>query len=318
MARRLTWSDVRGGVIASVAIVAAVVLILMFSGVGALHGDTFRLYAIVGEARGLTRGSEVWLSGQKVGRVLDIRFRPPQSADTTQRLEVDMELLERHRGALRRDAVAQIRPGGSLIGPPVVYLSPGTVRSGALLPGDTIRAQPQADVQEATAQFGAATKELPIIIANVKVLSAQLRSTQGTVGALVNGPGLGELQHARVRVSGLTERLGGGARRVGGSMRGDLGGRAQRVMARVDSVRALLASRSSSVGRFRRDSTLISEVADIRDELALVRRQLDEPNGTAGRVLHDSALTSAVGAAQRQMTLLFADIKAHPLRYISF
>jgi hypothetical protein len=63
---------------------------------------------------------------------------------------------------------------------------------------------------------------------------------------------------------------------------------------------------------------LTSEVADIRDELALVRRQLDEPQGTAGRVLHDSALASSLGEAQRQMTLLLADLKAHPFRYFSF
>jgi phospholipid/cholesterol/gamma-HCH transport system substrate-binding protein len=320
MARRLAWSDVRGGVIASVAIVVVVVLTLTFSRVGALHGRTFRLYAIVGEARGLTRGSEVWLNGQKVGRVLDIRFRSPETADTTRRLEIDMEVLDRHRMALRRDAVAEIRPGGSVIGPPVVYLSRGTTRAGPLEPGDTVQARPQADVEGATVQFGAAAREFPVIINNVKVLTAQLQSTQGAVGALLNGPGLGELQRARIRASHVAGRLSGtgSAGSVGLIMRGDLGARAQRVMARADSVRALLGSPSTSLGRFRRDSSLTSEVADIRDELALVRRQLDESQGTAGRVLHDSALASSLGEAQRQMTLLFADLKAHPFRYFSF
>ena len=323
MARRLAWSDVRGGVIASVAIVVVVVLTLTFSRVGALHGRTFRLYAIVGEARGLTRGSEVWLNGQKVGRVLDIRFRSPETADTTRRLEIAMEVLDRHRMALRRDAVAEIRPGGSVIGPPVVYLSRGTTRAAPLQPGDTVQARPQADVEGATVQFGAAARQFPVIMNNVKVLTAQLRSTQGAVGALLNGPGLGELQRARIRVSGVAARLtgtgsAGSAGSVGLIMRGDLGARAQRVMARADSVRALLGSPSTSLGRFRRDSSLTSEVADIRDELALVRRQLDESQGTAGRVLHDSALASSLGEAQHQMTLLFADLKAHPFRYFSF
>ncbi|HEY2064562.1 MAG TPA: MlaD family protein, partial [Gemmatimonadaceae bacterium] len=184
MARRLAWSDVRGGVIASVAILVVIVLTLTFSRPGALHGRTFRLYAIVGEARGLTRGSEVWLSGQKVGKVLDIRFRPPETADTMRRLEVDMEVLDRHRMALRRNAVAEIRPGGSVIGPPVVYLSPGTTRAGALQPNDTIQARPQADVEQATVQFGAAAKDFPFIIDNIKLLSAQLQSTDGAIGAL--------------------------------------------------------------------------------------------------------------------------------------
>ena len=84
------------------------------------------------------------------------------------------------------------------------------------------------------------------------------------------------------------------------------------------SVRTLLASNNTSLGRFRRDSTLLTEVADIRSELSKVQALLDEPRGTAGRVMHDTALTVALGDVQREMSLLFADIKAHPFKYLSF
>ena len=45
---------------------------------------------------------------------------------------------------------------------------------------------------------------------------------------------------------------------------------------------------------------------------------LDEPRGTAGRVLRDSAMTNALGDAQRELSLLMTDIKKHPLRYNPF
>jgi phospholipid/cholesterol/gamma-HCH transport system substrate-binding protein len=317
MARQLSWSELRGGLIACIAIVAVAFAVLRYSRVGALRGDTFRAYALVGEARGVTKGSEVWLSGQKIGKIIDIRFRPPATSDTTKRIEIEMEMLEQYRNALRRDAVAQIRSGGSIIGPPVVYLSPGTTRAPVLQPGDTVRTLSQADVEGATVQFAGATKELPVIIANVRVLGAQLQATQGTIDALMSGPGGGELERARIRATQLGNRLTGGGT-AGLIMAGGLSTRAQRVMARVDSVRALLASPNSSFGRFGRDSTLVDEIADIRNELTLVRASLDQSHGTAGRALHDSALTNALGDAERQMSLLFADIKKHPLRYISF
>jgi phospholipid/cholesterol/gamma-HCH transport system substrate-binding protein len=317
MARRLSWSDVRGGLIALVAIVLAAAGVLRYARVGALHGSTFRVYALVGEARGVLNGSEVWLSGQKVGKIVDIRFRPPEISDTGRRILIEMVLLDRHRPALHRDAVAQIRAGGSVIGPPVVYLSPGTMRTAVLQDGDTVLAQAQGDVEEATVQFGAAAKELPLVMANVKVLTAQLKTTEGTIGAILNGPGLGELGRTHLQTLRLGNRLAGGGT-AGLVMRGGLMTRAGRVMARVDSVRALLAFRRSSFGRFRRDSTLLAEVSDIRNELTLVRADLDGSRGTAGRALHDSALTDALGEAERQMTLLFADLKKHPLRYISF
>jgi hypothetical protein len=104
---------------------------------------------------------------------------------------------------------------------------------------------------------------------------------------------------------------------VGKVLEGGLAVRAKHVMARADSVRALVASPNTSLGRFRRDSTLLTEVGGIRDELARLRAELDSPDGTLGRFAQDSAITLQLAEAQNQMALLFADIKKHPLRYLS-
>lgn len=317
MARRIVWSDVRGGLVASVAIVVLAGVILKYSRVGALHGDTFRLHVMVGEAREVLTGSEVWLSGQKIGKITNIRFLPP-STDSTSRIAIDMEILERYRSAMRRDAVAQIQNGGSLIGAPVVYLSPGTSSAPPMRHDDTLRSRPQADVEGTTSQFGYAARDFPAIIGNVKVLTAQLQTTEGTIGAIINSPGAGELGKARLQTTQLMTRLTSGPGTIGRVMQGGLTARTSRVMARVDSVRALLASPTGAYGRFRRDSTLLRDVADVRNELSILRAELDEPRGTAGRVLRDSALVNAVGQAERELSLLIADLKKHPLRYIAF
>lgn len=319
MARKLAWSDVRGGLIACAVIVGVTAAVLKLAGFGALHGDTFRLYAIVGQARGVLAGSEVWLSGQKIGKITSIRFLPP-SIDTTSRIEIAMEVLERHRAAMRSDAIAQIRAGGSFIGAPVVYLSPGTMSARPMRADDTVRTRPQSDVEGAAGSFGVATREFPAIMKNVKDVVAQLSATEGTIGAFMNTPGGlsgGELTRAQREFARLRSRTSSGGS-VGSFMQGDLTDRTQRVLARADSVRTLLSSSSTSYGRLRMDSTLVSEVGNIRNELSNVRVLLDEPRGTAGRVLHDSAVTNALGETQREMSRLFGDMKKHPLRYIKF
>ena len=320
MARQLAWSHVRGGLLALAAIVGISLATLKFARVGALRGDTIRLYAVVSAARGVLKGSEVWLMGQKVGKIADIRFRSPSESDTSTRVLVVMDVLERHRAAMHRDAVAQIRPGGSVIGAMVVYLSPGSTGAPTIRDGDTLHANPQSDVEMATARFGVAARELPAIMANVKTIRSELQSSRGTMGALMQGGGFerGPLRTAAARVSSLRQRMSGGRGSLGPIMNGGLNVRAQRVMARVDSVRALVGSSNSSLGRLRGDSTLIAEVNDIRDELAEVRAALAESRGTAGRVLHDSAAFSALGQVHREMTLLVADLKKHPLRYSPF
>lgn len=320
MARRLSWSDVRGGALAVCAIVLIAAATLKYLRLGALHGETMPLYARVGEARGLLVGSEVWLSGQKIGKVTGIFFRSPTLADTSSRIEIKMEVLAKYRVAIHRDAVAQIRAGGSVIGAPVVYVTPGTIKTVMIRPGDTVTSHPQADVEGATGHLSVAARQFPMIINNVKVLAAQLQTTQGTIGAFMNAPGGNgseELARARALATQLGARLNGGGA-VGQFMQGGLTTRAQRVMARVDSVRTLLASPNTSLGRYRKDSTLVAEVGDIRDQLSIVRSELDQSRGTAGRAMHDSAITNSLTEAQRQMSLLFADIKKHPLRYIVF
>ena len=301
---------------ALVVIVAAGFGVLKFSRVGALHGDTFRVYALVGEARALAAGSEVWLSGQKIGKVTRISFQPV-AVDTSRRILIEMQLLSRYREAVHRDATAQIRSGGTIIGAVVVYLTPGTTRTVALADGDTVAAKPQADVEGATSGFSRATRELPAIMANVRSMKSEMQETRGTVGAAMNGPGLSALRETRVRTLRVVDRMHSTGT-VGLVMQGGLTTRAGHVMARVDSVRALLASSRTSFGRLRRDSTLMLEVADIRSELARVQASLDEQRGTAGRVLHDSAITRSLASAQAEMALLFADIKKHPFRYIAF
>jgi phospholipid/cholesterol/gamma-HCH transport system substrate-binding protein len=320
MARRLAWSNLRGGVIAVVAIVGIAVATLKYARVGALHGDRIRVYAALSAARGVLRGSEVWLLGQKVGRIADIRFRSPSESDTSTRVLIEMELLEQYREAIHRDAVAQIRPGGSVIGAMVVYLTPGTPEVPLIAEGDTVHARPQSDVEHATAQFGAVTRELPALIKDVKAIRSELQSTRGTLGALRNGSSssAGPRQAAAERMRTLRARFSSERGSLARITSGPLRARAQQAMARADSVRALVGSTSTSLGRFRHDSTLVAEIADVRDELAEVRAALAESRGTAGRVLHDSAAFSALGDVHREMALLVADLKKHPLRYSPF
>lgn len=320
MARRLSWFDVRGGALAVVVLALVAGATIKYSRLGTLHGDTFELYALVGEARGLLRGSEVWLAGQKIGKVIAIEFRSPSIADTTDRLELRMQVLEKYRDMMHRDAVAQIRPGGSIVGQPVVYLTQGTVAASMLQPGDTVRARAQSDAETAAGLFAGASKEFPVIISNIKVLSAQLQGTKGTAGAFLHAPGgagLEALGRTRTEMARLERTMQRGGT-VGQFMQGGVTARAQRVMARADSVRTLLASPDASLGRLRKDSTLIAEVGDIRNELTLVRAMVTDTRGTVGRALRDSAITNALADAERQMSLIVADIKKHPLRYLVF
>ena len=316
-----TWKDLVPGLIASLAVVGAAVGVLMFARIGALHGDTYELWAPTGRARGLLNNSEVWVEGQKAGAVKDVHFRSV-SADTSERVLIHIEVLEKYRPLIRRDSYGQIRPGGSLLGQPVLYIAAGSAAAPPLGDGDTLAVLPQGDTEGMTSQVALASREFPRIIANVKMLNQALVTARGTVGAMLyTDEGLRQFESFATSFGQVTDRLETGRGSVGLAMqRNELMTRAKQAMASADSLRQLVASAGprTSLGRFRTDSTLMDNVNQVRTELATVRFLLAEPRGTAGRILADSAVFQQLSRAQREMDALFEDLRKRPLRYIAF
>ena len=313
---RTSWRSLLPGLIAIAAIIAATAAVLVFARVGALHGDTARIYVTTEQANGLMKGADVWLAGEKVGLVADIRFRPV-SVPREERLLLELELLEANIGQLRDDSYAQIRTGGSLIGAQVVYLTIGTSGAGLVEAGDTLRSEPQADTEGLASQVANASKQFPAIINNVKLLTSQLESARGTIGAFGAEDGVQQLFDVGTRAASLTTRATEGQGTIGLVMRRtDHLDRAKSAMARTDSIRALLASDQSSLGRLRRDSTLLREISKVRNEASIVGAMLAEPRGTAGRAMADSAIVRELGRVEQELSKLLRDIARDPLRFI--
>jgi phospholipid/cholesterol/gamma-HCH transport system substrate-binding protein len=319
MSRRLSWRNLVVGLVAAAAVLGVALLILVYGRVGTLRGKTFQIYLTTDAARGVIRGTEVWLDGQKVGLVKNVDFQPA-STSAKERLVLSLEILDVARSHVRTDSRVDIRSGTTLIGDQVVYISSGTAKNAVIAEGDTLRSRGQSDLESVTSRAAIASRELPAIMANVKVLAAQLRSAEGTIGAVMGMKGGAKLGAIRARTERVMGRLSSSSGTISLALNDSalLRARVQTAMARADSIRQLLASDSHSLGRFRKDSTLMRAVADIRVELGRVRSLLDNPDGTVGRLRTDSALVRAIHRDFAALDSLFADLKKHPLRYIAF
>ena len=319
MPRPLRWSQLLPGTLALACLAALAAGVLLFARVGALRGETVRLYALTSQARGVIRGTEVWVAGQKVGLVETIRFRPP-TADTAARVVLVLDVLKDYSRQIRRDSYGQIRAGGTLIGAPVVFISSGSPTAPLLADGDTLATRPQSDVDRAGARFALAAQDLPAIVTNLRTIGSQVTSARGTAGAILKlDPSERQLGVLQERASRLTRSVTAGRGTVALALgRGDLAGRARAVIARTDSVRALLASSDASLGRFRRDSTLLRDLTEIQAEITITRALVAEPRGTAGRLLVDSALVEQLARFDREVGLLVREVKRRPTRYIVF
>lgn len=319
MARPTRWRELVPGLLATAALGVIVVAVLLFARVGALRGDTLRVVVLAPSARELLAGSEVWIAGQKVGVVETIEFRSA-ATDTNERLAITVAVLEAARPQLRADTHAEFKTGGSLLGAPVVALVGGSSAAPPLEDGDTIRARREVDPQSVAAGFARAGADLPVLRENVVAILAELREADGTLGAAMRGETFASAGALAGRLRRLGASLGSDRGTVGAlvSERGTVRARIVRVQARADSVRQVLDSPTGTFGRFRRDSALVRQITEVRDEIAIVRALIDLPAGTAGRVVHDGILAEQLADLQVQLDALIADMKARPFRYVVF
>ena len=292
------------------------ILTLVFARIGGLHGKKVTLYAVTDEAAGVLPGTEVWLAGQQQGVVREISFRPP-STDTTERLLIRMDFLEKGLPQVRRDSYAQIRPSGSFIGAKIVYISAGSVASPALREGDTVHTRAKPQIVDLTGDLGTIEPAFSALAASVGELNAKLSSPAGTIGS-VRAYGFPQMPEVGERMSRMAAKATSGSGTIGLATRNNLMSRASRAMAAADSIRTLMSSNKGSLGRFRRDTTLIAKANGVMAELDSLRAFAANPLGSIGGAKSDSSLTRQLERRRVLLAELIRDIKAHPLRYINF
>ena len=316
MASRIRWSDLKTGIAAAAVIAVVVVSILLFARVGKLHGKTSRLYVTAPDVSGVLAGTDVWLAGKKVGRVKDVRFLPVTS-DTLQRVLIETDILVDNMPLIRMNSRADIRPGGTLIGSPVVFIKPGTLATPPLKEGDTIPSRSSSRIAAVGSQVDTLIKHLTTLANSSGELIDKLGDPSNSVGAL-RTRGVQQLRSMSAVASSFSERATVGNGTIGLAYRGALGARIGRVIAAKDSIALLMSSGNGNIGRFRRDSTLFRKVASVRAGFDSLGRLMSTPGGSVTRLGSDTTLKSEIARARAQLDSLMREIKKHPTRYISF
>ena len=316
MPRQLHWRELSAGVIAVAVIAVLTIVTLVFARVGGIHGQKVTLYVVTDEATGVLSGTEVWLSGQKQGLVEEVSFRYA-STDTSERLLIRIEFLEEALPSVRRDSYAQIRPSGSFIGKPIVFIAAGSATSPPLHEGDTVRTRPKARIVNLAADVGTIEPALSALGSSVMELNAKTKSPAGTIGN-VRTRGIPRMPEVGERMSRLASKASQGNGTIGLATRTHLMARASHAMAAADSIRSLVSSNKGSLGRFRRDTTLVTKARGVLAELDTLRAFASNPVGSIAAAHSDSSLTRELSRTHALLASLIRDIKSNPLRYINF
>jgi ABC-type transporter Mla subunit MlaD len=286
MPRPIAWRELIPGIVIIATLVLAGLAVLVFARVGALRGDTYRLYVLSDDARGVIGGTEVWLAGQKIGAVHDISFRPVAN-DSLGRLAVALDVLDDYKSAIRGDSRAEFRSGGTPIGATIVSITVGSLEQPVLEADDTIPRAVQIDPDSVRAALSSAASQIPALLDDADGLIHTFRRALGP-----------STSDSTTRLGAVTERLTRLARRMDAG-RGTIARlssdtviarRLDRISDRTRALARAMDSSGSTVGRLANDSALSRAIADVRSDIDTLRVQLTGERGTAGRLVYDDAI----------------------------
>lgn len=185
-------------------------LVFLFIGIltiGNLH-ETFKkkvnIIAVFDDVSGLQVGNNIWFSGVKVGIVKKLEF------SGINKVQVDFKVEEKALVNIRKDAFVKISTDG-LIGNKILVIYGGSMSSGAIEEGDTLRVEKTFTSDDMINTLQENNKNFLAITDDFKVISANLSEGKGTVGKLLTDDAIySQLSAATLslqKASGKAEQL---------------------------------------------------------------------------------------------------------------
>jgi phospholipid/cholesterol/gamma-HCH transport system substrate-binding protein len=288
--KTVSLNQLRVGIFVLVSIVVLIFLILNASGDINPFKKRLHLKARFADANGLRKGSEVRLSGVRVGKVDDITLLPPSTEPTAQRVEAVMTIDSVIDGRpaterIREDSTAQQGSPSLLGNEMLINISPGTALSPQIKDGAILRSSSANTVNDFATSGTDLAQRLSKLSDQMSLIVKDVQDGKGTVGRLFNDEALYNNLNSTVR--------------------------------ETEDVMRLIKSGNGSAGRFVNDPALYNNANEIAVQLRLIAQDLRSGRGTAGKLLTNDELYNRINrTADRldrsveQINSMIADINA--------
>jgi len=336
--RSLAWSELKIGVLTSVALAIAAVAIFTLTGTKGFFWQRYHLKTRFPNAIGLSIGSPVRIAGVEVGSVRGIEIAGEE-------VDLILEVNKEHRNQITTASVARLG-SVSLLGEGAVDITPSTKGTplpdwGYVTPGRTPKAfadiadqasegidQINGLLRDVRAGKGTAGKfmtderlynELQQFVATAGQMTRELQQGRGTLGKLLKDPKAAESLEAAVRnVEELTRRINAGEGSLGKLLNDETF--AQALTGATTNFKELtdrLNRGEGTAGKLITDATLFNRLNSVTDRFDQILMKLNEGEGTAGRLLKDRQLYENMNGAVNDLRALITAISKDPKKYLN-
>ena len=314
---QLKWSQLKIGLLVSVALTMIIVTIMNMS-----HGINFlsrqsELHALVNHTQGLKIGGPVRLNGVDVGNVRTIGIAKDSNA-----VEVLFAIQPSALAHLHDDATVTIRPLG-LLGDKYLDLSPGSASKPFLPVTQILHGQAEADLTGVASGAESTLERLNTAIGHLQRILTKVGEGQGTAGKLLSDAGLYERsQRVMEKLETVSEKSIGVLSKVerGEGTLGQLVSneafylRAQAALHDLSEVASRLNNQNGTLAKLS-DPTLYRRLDDLTTRGEQLLSKIQNGEGTIGKLVNQDELYSRSDKLLTELETLVADVKQHPAKY---
>ncbi len=275
--KEVRWSQLKVGLLVSVAIAALIALVFLMTGsVGGLFTPKIKVRSYFQNAAGLKVGAPVSLEGVTVGTVTAIRVVNSQDRRLTP-VEVTMKISGRFAQNMHKDSKASLSTIG-VLGDTVVDINSQFANGPELKSGDELTTMETPSITDVIKSSQGTIEQLNVILAKANALLDNVASGNGSIGKLIASDEFYKKAYSAMSdLQTLTQNINNG---------------------------------KGTVGKLMTDDTLYNHLNETAAHLQHVSEQVDSGKGTAGKLVNDPALYNNLNQTLAHANSLLADVDA--------
>ncbi len=347
--KQLQWSQLRVGLTVLIASVVLVTLIFLMSNTTGMFTRKIVLRAYFDNASGLRVGAPVRLQGVDIGNVTGIRVVPSKPLTP---VEITMRVSTQYAFGLHKDSVASLNTAG-VLGETYVDLNSTLAKDRLASDGDVLPILDRPDFQELVRSGQGTLQNMDALLQRVSRILSVVESGQGSVGKLINDPGLYNRLNATVSdMQNIVNKVGRGEGSIGKLIYDDelyhkanaavdklanivdeinqgkgsagkfikdpaLYENANKTIAEARQLMEQVNSGKGALGKFTRDEEFAKKLDNTVTKLSTLADKLESGEGTAGKLLRDPALYNNADRMLVESRELVKAIRENPKKYLT-
>ncbi|HEX6495959.1 MAG TPA: MlaD family protein [Acidobacteriaceae bacterium] len=284
--QEVQWSQLKVGVLVIVALAALTALIFLMSGsTGGLFAGKVTLRSYFENAAGLKVGAPVNLEGVTIGNVKRINI---VAARKLTPVEVIMKVSDRYTQDVREDSKTSLDTIG-VLGDTVVDIDSKHAIGPRVKNNDELSTTESPNLSDVIKSSQGTIEQVNTILAKLDSLVDSLNTGKGSVGQLINDPGLYNRANETVtQLAKLSTNLSEGKGTIGKMLNDDtLYNHLNDTTARLDHITAEIDSGQGTVGKLLKDKTLYNNLNETVTNANALMAEINQGKGTIGMLAKD-------------------------------